>query len=106
MPEPKYLFLQNYLKELIQQEILRQFEEQWSEYECILNEAGFIRTRKHSLLEAHVRWVFKRACLKQSWQEIANEEHAHRDTIRKAVIPIINLLGLKSPKLRGGHPRK
>ena len=90
----------------IKEDILRQFKEQWSDYEQTMREAGFIRTRKRGALEDHMRWVFRRVCLKQSWNQIAKEEHANVDTIRHSVEPIIKLLGLQPPKLRGGRPRK
>ena len=93
-------------KKQIKEDILRQFEEQWSEYEREMEAAGFIADRKRSLLPDHMRWIFMRVCLKQSWERIAKAEHAHMDTIRKSAYPIIEFLGLHQPKLRGGRPRK
>ena len=94
-------------KKAIEKDILRQFEEQWTEYERKLEEAGLKRIRKQFALGDHMRWVFKRVCLKQSWNQIANSEsRSGNDAIRKATQPIIELLGLQEPKLPGGRPRK
>lgn len=93
-------------KKRIEEDILKQLEAQWCDYEQTMIKAGFIRTRKRGAFEGHMRWVFKRICLKQSWSQIAAQEHADMDRIRKSVVPIINLLGLEQPKLKGGRPRK
>ncbi|MFH1381548.1 MAG: hypothetical protein ABIH70_01495 [Chloroflexota bacterium] len=93
-------------KKSIEQDIFKQFEKQWSEYERSLEEFGYIRTRRHGSFGIHMRWVFKRVCLKQSWNQIAKEEASHPDTIRHAVESISKKLGLTLPKIKGGRPKK
>ncbi len=86
--------------------VLDQFEKQWEQYEGMMKKHGLLRRRKRSQLKKHMRWVFKRVCLKQSWNQIATKEHNNVDVVRKNTKPLINLLGLKEPKLKGGRPPK
>jgi len=91
-------------KNEIRQHVLKQFEEQWADYEGQLRKAGFVRLHKRGRLADHMRWVFKRVCLKKSWNQIATSQYTSKDTVRKTAQPIIDMLGLKSPELKGGRP--
>ena len=94
-------------KEEHKNRILRQFEDQWrQEEEKLYKEDGLVKSRKHSSLEMHMRWVFKRVCLGRSWRQIAEEEFVTSDSIRSSTKPIIDSLGLQSARLKGGRQKK
>lgn len=93
-------------KQSAKRHVLRQFETQWAECEGELKKAGFVKTRVKGAILEHVRWAYEHVCQRKSWRSIEREEHRNRDTIRKAALPVINLLGLRPPDLKGGRPRK
>jgi len=84
--------------------VLRQFEEKWPESESRVKQAGLVKERQGGELPKHMRWVFKRVCLKKNWEEIADSEIAEvdkdrvvgSDAIRNSATPIIRQLGLRS----------
>ena len=55
-------------KKQIKSYVIRQFEEQWQEYEADLKADGVEVRRNRPLLKKHVSWVFRRVCLKESYQ--------------------------------------
>ncbi|MCJ7792237.1 MAG: hypothetical protein MUP49_07535 [Dehalococcoidia bacterium] len=87
-------------------DILRQFEVQWTQYVSELRASGLVSVQKRPETKRHMSWVFMRACKGQSWKQIADNQNTKVDTVRKEVQPIIELLGLKSPRLKGGRPRR
>lgn len=87
-------------------DVLKQFEIQWSQYIAELRKAGLVRLQRRPATKRHMKWVFMRACKGQSWKQIARSEHTNIDNVRKTVSPIIQLLGLRPPQLKGGRPLK
>jgi hypothetical protein len=86
--------------------VMKQFNEQWHNYENTLKNAGFFRTRKRGSLNIHVLWTYKKVCLHKTWNELAKDEGFFTaDSLRKPVYRVIKLLGLKSQEHRGGRPR-
>ena len=81
-------------KQEIRRDILRQFEQQWAEHRQKARSTALGKLRGRSKLKDRTGWVFKRICLKQSWDELAREANRDADAVRREVEKLTGVLGL------------
>jgi hypothetical protein len=84
-------------KKEIREDIIKQFEQQWAEHRQRAKSVGIHKLRSKNKTKDRMRWVFKRACLGQSWDELAAAEKQSIDTISKEVGKLAGLLGMRIP---------
>lgn len=65
---------------------------------------AWARTRSQGALSRHLEWLVRYQCLGQEVRDLAETEHASRDTIRKPIKELADVLGLKLRRGRPGRP--
>lgn len=87
-------------KKEVRQDIMRQFEQQWHEHEQRTRSAGLDRLRSsRSAIKRRTGLVFRAICLGESWDNVAEREKQAPESIRREVVKLAGLLGLRVPDL-------
>jgi hypothetical protein len=95
----------------VKRRVVEAARRQWEEQRHKTLEAGYILQDTQPQLATHVRWLFLRICPQPhmgrplGWRAIAKSECVSVETVRNAVIPPANELGLTSPRLPAGRLR-